>query len=158
MAQQKNKITVIGHKNPDTDSICSAIAYAAMKNRIDPDNQYIARRAGQLNNETQFVLQRFGAAVPEYVSDIGTQVSDIQIRNVAGVSRTMSLKSAWEKMKGANAVTLPVTDGTKLEGLITIKDIVTSYMDVFDSMILARAKTPYRNILETLEGTMITGD
>lgn len=158
MAQQKNKITVIGHKNPDTDSICSAIAYAAMKNRIDPDNQYIARRAGQLNNETQFVLQRFGAAVPEYVSDIGTQVSDIQIRNVAGVSRAMSLKSAWEKMKGANAVTLPVTDGTKLEGLITIKDIVTSYMDVFDSMILARAKTPYRNILETLEGTMITGD
>ena len=93
--EDNDRIMVIGHKNPDTDSICSAIAYAAMKNRIDPDNQYIARRAGQLNNETQFVLQRFGAAMPEYVSDIGTQVSDIQIRNVAGVSRTMSLKSAW---------------------------------------------------------------
>lgn len=158
MAQQTNKITVIGHKNPDTDSICSAIAYAALKNQIDPENQYIAKRAGQLNNETQFVLQRFGAEVPEYVTDIGTQVSDIEIRNVAGVSRTMSLKNAWEKMKGANAVTLPVTEGTKLEGLITIKDIVTSYMDVFDSQILARAKTPYRNLLDTLEGTMIVGD
>ncbi|MBQ8590018.1 MAG: putative manganese-dependent inorganic diphosphatase [Firmicutes bacterium] len=155
---KKNKITVIGHKNPDTDSICSAIAYAELKNKIDPENKYIARRAGQLNNETQFVLQRFGVKVPEYVSDIGTQVSDIKIRNVAGVSKMLSLKNAWEKMKDANAVTLPVTDGKNLEGLITIKDIVTSYMDVFDSQILARAKTPYQNLLETLEGSMVVGD
>lgn len=158
MAQQTNKITVIGHKNPDTDSICSAIAYAALKNQMDSKNQYIPKRAGELNNETQFVLQRFGMEVPQYVADIGTQVSDIEIRNVAGISRTMSLKYAWEKMKGANAVTLPVTDGSKLEGLITIKDIVTSYMDVFDSQILARAKTPYRNLLDTLEGSMVVGD
>ena len=155
---KKNKITVIGHKNPDTDSICSAIAYAELKNKIDPDNTYIARRAGQLNNETKFVLQRFGAKIPEYVTDIGTQVSDIKIRNVAGVSRMLSLKHAWEKMKDANAVSLPVTDGKKLEGLITIKDIVTSYMDVFDSQILARAETPYENLLDTLEGTMVVGD
>lgn len=158
MTQQKNKITVIGHKHPDTDSICSAIAYAALKNRTDKENQYIPRRAGRVNNETKFVLQRFGADIPEYVSDIGTQVSDIQIRNVEGVSRTMSLKKAWEKMKGANAVTLPVTDGTKLEGLITIKDIVTSYMDVYDSQILAKAQTSYRNVLETVEGSMVVGD
>ena len=155
---KKNKITVIGHKNPDTDSICSAIAYAELKNKIDPDNTYIARRAGQLNNETKFVLHRFGAKTPEYVTDIGTQVSDIKIRNVAGVSRMLSLKHAWEKMKDANAVSLPVTDGKKLEGLITIKDIVTSYMDVFDSQILARAETPYENLLDTLEGTMVVGD
>ena len=158
MTTKKNKITVIGHKNPDTDSICSAIAYAELKNQIDPENQYIARRAGQLNNETQFVLQKFGISVPEYVTDIGTQVSDIKIRNVAGVSRTLSLKNAWEKMKDANAVTLPIVDGTNLEGLITIKDIVTSYMDVYDSQILAKAKTPYKNLLETLEGTMVVGD
>ena len=158
MTTQKNKITVIGHKNPDTDSICSAIAYAELKNKIDPENKYIARRAGQLNNETKFVLKRFGAKVPEYVTDIGTQVSDIKIRNVAGVSRTLSLKHAWEKMKDANAVTLPVVDGKNLEGLITIKDIVTSYMDVFDSQILSRAKTPYKNLLETLEGTLVVGN
>ena len=76
MSTEKNKITVIGHKNPDTDSICSAIAYAQLKNQIDPENTYIARRAGQLNNETKFVLKRFGAKTPEYVTDIGTQVSD----------------------------------------------------------------------------------
>ncbi|MBR4074087.1 MAG: putative manganese-dependent inorganic diphosphatase, partial [Firmicutes bacterium] len=158
MSTEKNKITVIGHKNPDTDSICSAIAYAQLKNQIDPENTYIARRAGQLNNETKFVLKRFGAKTPEYVTDIGTQVSDIKIRNVAGVSRSLSLKHAWEKMKDANAVTLPVVDGKNLEGLITIKDIVTSYMDVFDSQILSRAKTPYKNLLDTLEGTLIVGD
>lgn len=155
---QGSKITVVGHKNPDTDSICSAIAYAALKNQVDPGNRYIARRAGQVNNETQFVLQRFGLSVPEYVADVGTQVSDIKIREVEGVSRTLSLKNAWEKMKGANAVTLPITEGPRLEGLITIKDIVTSYMDVFDSQILSRAQTPYCNLLETLEGRMIVGD
>ena len=97
MTTEKNKITVIGHKNPDTDSICSAIAYAQLKNQIDPENTYIARRAGQLNNETKFVLKRFGAKTPEYVTDIGTQVSDIKIRNVAGVSRSLSLKHAGKR-------------------------------------------------------------
>lgn len=158
MGTQRSRVTVIGHKNPDTDSICSAIAYAALKGSGDKSREYVARRAGQINGETQFVLDRFHAEAPEYIADVGTQVSDIQIREVEGVGRGTSLKRAWERMKGASAVTLPVTDGDALEGLITIKDIVTAYMDVYDSEILSRSKTSYTNLLETLQGKMVVGD
>lgn len=158
MGTQGGRVTVIGHKNPDTDSICSAIAYAALKASRDPECEYAARRAGQINGETQFVLERFQAAAPEYIADVGTQVSDIKIREVEGISRTTSLKKAWEQMKGASAVTLPVTEGCTLEGLITIKDIVTAYMDVYDSEILSRSKTSYSNLVETLQGKMVVGD
>lgn len=158
MAVQRGRVTVIGHKNPDTDSICSAIAYAALKQSRDEEKEYIARRAGGLNEETQFVLDRFQVSAPEYIADVGTQVSDIKIREVEGISRLTSLKRAWERMKGASAVTLPVTSGDTLEGIITLKDIVTAYMDVYDSQILSRSKTPYSNLLDTLEGKMIVGD
>ena len=98
MAMRNNKIYVIGHKNPDTDSICSAIAYTYLKNKID-DKEYVAKRAGQINEETQFVLNYFGVEVPGYVNDIGTQVKDIEIRETEGVSREISLKRAWNLMK-----------------------------------------------------------
>ena len=76
MGERKTPIIVIGHKNPDTDSICSAIAYANLKKTISKEN-YVARRAGQLNEETQYVLSRFGVKAPEYIADVGTQVKDI---------------------------------------------------------------------------------
>lgn len=158
MVKQKKNVTVIGHKNPDTDSICSAIAYAALKSRLDEGLEYTAGRAGRVNEETQFVLDYFQAAAPDYVSDVRTQIKDIQIREVEGIHRDTSLKKAWEQMKGANAVTLPITDGNQLEGIITIKDIVTAYMDVYDREILSMAKTPYINLLETLDGEMVIGE
>ena len=156
--QGVNQVTVIGHKNPDTDSICSAIAYAALKNAGSKDTVYIPHRAGRINEETQFVLDYFGVDVPEYITDVGTQVHDIKIREVEGIDQTTSLKKAWEQMKGASAVTLPITEGSTLQGLITIKDIVTAYMDIYDSRILAMAKTPFSNLVETLEGDLVTGD
>lgn len=156
MKAHVNKIIVIGHKNPDTDSICSAIAYAALKKKIT-GGEYIAKRAGQLNQETKYVLKRFKAAAPEYLADVGTQVKDIEIRETKGVSPSISLKKAWTLMKEQNVVTLPITKGNTLEGLITISDIATSYMEVYDSYILSDAKTSYENILETLEGELIVG-
>ena len=152
------EIHVIGHINPDTDSVCSAIAYAALKRKISGKN-YIAKRAGQINSETRFVLQRFGVQEPEYLSDVRTQVFDIDVVRVPGVSSDISLKKAWEIMKEGTLVTLPVVrkDG-RLEGLITIEDIAKSYMDVYDSCIIAKACTPFRNLVETLEGEMIAGD
>ena len=154
---EKN-ITVIGHKNPDTDSICSAIAYAALKAALDPSASYSAGRAGQINQETQYVLDYFNVDPPAYVPDVKTRISDIEIRNAPGISRETSLKKAWEKMKGSNAVTLPVTDNGMLEGIITIKDIVNAYMEIYDQEILADAKTPYSNLIETLEGELLIGD
>lgn len=157
MNTHTKKIYIIGHKNPDTDSICSAIAYAALKRKLT-GKEYVARRAGQLNPETQYVLERFKITPPEYLADVRTQVKDIEIRETKGVDNMISLKKAWSLMKDNNVVTLPITQDEKLEGIITIGDIATSYMEVYDSRILANAQTPYANIIETLEGTMLVGD
>ena len=158
MNNETRQVTVIGHKNPDTDSVCSAIAYAAFKSALSADTAYTAARCGQVNGETQYVLDYFGVKPPEYVSDVKTRISDIDIRRAPGISRDMSLKKAWEQMKGSSAVTLPVIADGRLEGIITVKDIMNTYMDVYDQEILAKAKTPCKNLIETLEGEMIIGD
>ena len=149
-------VYIIGHKNPDTDSICSALAYAYLKNQLEGGG-YIAARAGQLNQETQYVLNFFQAEAPVYVADVMTQVKDIEIRKTEGVRGNLSLKQAWNLMRNLGVVTLPITKDRKIEGLITIGDIATSYMDVYDSKILSTANTQYRNIVETLEGCMLVG-
>lgn len=152
------EIHVIGHINPDTDSVCSAIAYAAFKRQMT-GKRYTAKRAGQINSETRFVLQRFGVPEPEYLSDVRTQVFDIDVVQVPGVGSDISLKRAWEIMKEGGLATLPVVcKNGQLEGLITIEDIAKSYMDVYDSCIIAKAQTPFHNLIETLEGEMIAGD
>lgn len=156
--EKKRDIFVIGHKNPDTDSICSAIAYADLKNKLTHESCYVPKRAGQLNEESRFVLEYFGVKTPEYVADVGTQVKDIEIRMTAGVDANISLKKAWQLMRQNNVVTLPITEGEKLKGLITIGDIAKSYMDVYESTILGVAKTQYANIMETIDGHMIVGD
>ena len=161
MPQNKNKPTVIvvGHKNPDTDSICSAIAYAYLKNKIDPEYNYIACRAGTVNTETGYVLNYFNAGTPVYLDNIGTRVKDMEIREVPGTNKGISVKEAYTLMKELNVFTLPLTDENgKLEGLITINDIAKSYMEEYDSAIVSRAKTPYRNILKTLEAQMVVGN
>lgn len=157
MGEKKRPIFVIGHKNPDTDSICSAIAYANLKQKMTGE-EYVARRAGHLNEETQYILERFGVKAPIYIKDVGTQVKDIEIRETKGVSENISLKKAWTLMQEDNVVTLPITtEDRKLCGLITIGDIATSYMDVYDSRILATANTKYQNIIETLDATLVIG-
>lgn len=149
-------VFVIGHKNPDTDSICSALAYAYLKNEVEGGG-YIAARAGQLNQETQYVLNFFQAEAPVYVDDVMTQVKDIEIRKNEGVRGNLSLKQAWKRMRELGVVTLPITEDQKLKGLITTGDITMSYMDVYDSKILSEANTQYSNIVNTLDGTMLVG-
>ena len=158
MAKQR-KIYIIGHKNPDTDSICSAIAYADFKNRMNKGNKYAAKRAGQINEETEYVLKRFGVEAPGYLSDVGIQVKDMEIRETPGVPNNISIKDAWAIMKESSAVTLPITkeDG-QLEGLITTGDIAKSYMDAHDNYFLSNARTQYRSIANTVEGTVVTGN
>ena len=156
--ERDKKIWVIGHKNPDTDSICAAIAYTDLKNKLG-EGRYESKRAGQLNEETKYVLDYFKVPAPGYVADVGAQVKDIEIRTTGGVSNHISMKKAWELMKEENVVTLPVTtEQGQLEGLIITGDIATSYMDVYDNEILARARTQYKNIKETVEGTLLEGN
>ena len=161
MGNKKN-VYVIGHKNPDTDSICSAISYDYLKNELnDRDGgefQYIPTRAGHVNEETQFVLKEFGVKSPAYVTDIRPQVTDIEIRKTAGVPSELSLKKAWDIMRASRIVSLPILEDDKLSGIITIGDIAYSDMDVYDNMILSKACTSYKNIVETIDGEMIVGD
>jgi manganese-dependent inorganic pyrophosphatase len=159
MNSEQKIVWVVGHKNPDTDSICAAITYANLKNQVDPDNTYIAKKAGNVSSETKYVLERFGVEEPETVTDAGAQVKDIDYRETNGVDGHISLKKAWNLMKTLDVVTLPVVDKQKrLQGLIVNGDLAYSYMDVMDNTILGQAKTQYKNIIETIEGTMITGN
>lgn len=156
---ERKEVYVLGHRNPDTDSICSAIAYADVKNKENDGNHYVAARAGQISSETSYVLQRFGMRQPTYVNNIGTRVRDMEIRKIPGINEGISMKKAWSMMAEMNAVTLPIVDANNvLDGIITINDIATSYMENQDSTMIAKAKTPYRNILETLEAKMLVGD
>lgn len=158
MEQELNRKTmVIGHRNPDTDSICSAICYANLKQAVTGE-EYVPARAGHVNGETQFVLDYFGAEEPVLVEDVRTQVRDIEIRKTKGVADNISLKRAWNIMQENNVVTIPSVreDGT-LEGLITVGDITKTYMNIYDSSILSKANTQYSNIIETLEADLIIG-
>ena len=106
---KKNRIYILGHKNPDTDSICSAIALAYLKNHTE-EGSFVAKRAGQMNEETEYVLKYFKMAAPGYLPDVGTQVKDMEIRPLPGVSKEISVRKAWDLMQELNAVTLPLTD------------------------------------------------
>ena len=152
------KTLVLGHRNPDTDSICSAICYADFKHKLTGEN-YEPCRAGNVNPETQYVLDYFNLKAPRLVENVKTQVKDIEIRKTKGVSRGISLKNAWGLMQENNVVTIPcVTEEGLLEGVITIGDITKSYMNLYDSSIISKACTKYANILDTLEGSMVVGD
>ena len=157
MATDTATVYVIGHQNPDTDSICSAVAYAELKNLLYGGG-YCAARAGQINQETQYVLNYFQAQAPIYVADVMTDVTDIEIRKTQGVTGDISLKKAWNMMRALGVVTLPITENQRLQGLITIGDIANAYMDVYDNCILSVAQTPYKNILETLDAELLLGD
>ena len=178
MSQGKEKeIYIIGHQNPDTDSICSAIALADLKNRMKDsdlaeDNyltgykagmaenvRYIPRRAGHINQETRYVLETFGVEAPAYMSDARTQVRDIDYSRTQSVCGDISLRQAWKIMRKVSKSTLAVTESDgRLAGVITTGIIATSYMSVFDNEILGAARTSYSNILDTLEADLLIGD
>ncbi|CCX59991.1 putative uncharacterized protein [Blautia hydrogenotrophica CAG:147] len=155
----QKRVYIIGHKNPDTDSICSAIAYADIKNRTTSGKvKYVARRAGQINEETQYVLNRFGIEAPPYLGNVGTQVKDMDIRTSPDVNKHMPVRNAWNLMRENGIVTLPIKDenGT-LEGLITIGDIAQSLMCA-DNYTLGKARTQYLQIAQTLDARVVAGD
>lgn len=153
------KIHVIGHKNPDTDSICSALAYANLKNQTsNGEYEYEACRAGNVNGETKFVLDHFNMKDPTFVNDMRPRVTDININKIEGVSESCSIKAAGDKMRALKLVSLPVLEDKKLKGIVSISDIAYADMDIFDNEILAKAKTPYKNLISVLNGQMLVGD
>ena len=157
MGKRKEKIYVIGHKNPDTDSICSAIAYADLRQKVT-GQVHEAKRAGHVNDETAYVLDRFGVEAPKLLTDVRLQVRDLDIHEMPGLKPNASIRDTWERMRQEQAKTLPIVQDDELVGVVSTGDIAKSYMDVYDSEILSKARTQYRNIVKTLDGTMITGN
>lgn len=157
MGKKKEKIYVIGHKNPDTDSICSAIAYADLRQKVT-GQVHEAKRAGHVNDETAYVLDRFGVEAPKLLTDVRLQVRDLDIHEMPGLKPNASIRDTWERMRQEQAKTLPIVKDDELVGVVSTGDIAKSYMDVYDSEILSKARTQYRNIVKTLDGTMITGN
>ena len=102
-------VRVIGHKNPDTDSICSAIAYAYLKNQIS-DAPHEPRRAGHINKETKFVLKYFGVRKPRMSVDAAPAIGNIDIREEPGIGGEMSLRDAWQQMVERDIDTLCIPD------------------------------------------------
>ena len=157
MGKRKEKIYVLGHKNPDTDSICSAIAYADLRQKVT-GQVHEAKRAGHVNDETAYVLDRFGVEAPKLLTDVRLQVRDLDIHEMPGLKPNASILDTWERMRQEQAKTLPIVKDDELVGVVSTGDIAKSYMDVYDSEILSKARTQYRNIVKTLDGTMITGN
>lgn len=177
MYNKERSVLVIGHKNPDTDSICSAISYAYLKNAVaarqaeeawkaapEQENKekpvrYTACRCGQVNQETAYVLKHFGEEPPKLVEDVSPQVRDIEIRVLHGISDDVSLNTAYRLMREQDCVTLPVLDRENyLKGVITINDIAESDMDMYDNRIVGKARTPVKNIVATVDGRLLCGN
>ena len=157
-SNKQRQVYVIGHKNPDTDSICSAIAYANLKRILGQTDKYVARRVGLLSPETEYILNRFQVEAPTLLSNVRLQVRDVELNRVSGITADTSIKNAWAIMKDQHAYTLAITDDEQLQGVITTGDIAMSYMDIYDNRILATAKTTYKNIIDTINGEVITGN
>lgn len=153
-------VSIVGHKNPDTDSICSAIAYAYLKNQIDPHTpeKYVACRQGEVSRETQYALDHFQLKMPKLMTDISPQIKDIDIRQQPGIDAEISIHAAYNQMIADHVDTLCVSDkDDMLCGLISIKDVMNANMDLFDKAVLAESQTTYMNLLEVLDGSIILG-
>ncbi len=151
-----NKVFIFGHKNPDSDTICSALAYAELKKAMG--TEAVAVKLGEINNETKFILKYFYVPEPETLNTIKTQVRDLEIDDAVCVSPTISVRAAWELMKQNTKKTLVVVDGEKkLVGLASLSDITRNYMDVGENTLLAVSRTSYANIIETLQARILLG-
>lgn len=154
----KERIYVFGHKNPDTDSICSAIAYANLKNQVDPDSDYIPAALGLPSSETQYVLDSVGIDPPEIVDHLKSQVSDLTLDPVSYVNEQSSIKETLEKVIGHAGRTIPVAGQyNHLIGVVSISDLLPMYMNRDGQDFLSQSETPFNNLIGALPVTLEHG-
>jgi manganese-dependent inorganic pyrophosphatase len=153
------KIYIFGHQKPDTDSICSAITYANLKNKIDKKSEYIPIALGSVNKETSYVLDYFGIEAPKIISSLKLKVSDIKIRKGICVKEHYSIKRVLESIVEQSGRSLPVVDDRgRLIGIVSISDLVTFYLSIKESNMLKNTKTPFKNIIFELDISIINGE
>lgn len=150
-------VYVVGHTAPDTDSVCSAIAYAYFKNITDKRFLFTPVRAGKLNHETTFVLNRFGVpATPEIDSLVAT-VSDLDLKRPIAVEVRDSIQALALLMREKGVRSVPVVDEEgRLAGVVGLKDIARHYMDSVGFADLSKAPIELDILLKTLDGRVIS--
>ena len=167
MAKKKRTIYVTGPNRQDLSAVCCCLALADLERQIndrmhrDDDCGYDYQAVYPLKADDRILklLSLCGAEAPRLMTDARTQTIDVDYSEGISVNEDISLLSAWKLMRKECRSTLAVTreDGT-LEGVITTGDIARSYMEVFDNQILGQAGTPFKNIVQTLDGSLLTGD
>lgn len=151
----KDVVFVSGHKNPDSDSICSAIAYADFLFKIGRYNA-VPVRIGEINKETEYILKRFHVEIPVLLKTVKQTVEDLDYDKVTVFSKELTLKTAWSLMKQQNLKSAPVLDDhSQLLGLLSTSNIIEGYMDDWDSFILKEANTPIENVIDTLDASIL---
>ena len=151
----ENVVYVTGHKNPDSDSICAAYGYAALKNKTS-DLPAVPVRLGSVNRETQFILDYFGVEAPKLLETVKLKVEDLDIDTIASIKPNLSLRNAWYLMRDNHIKSLPVVDEhERLIGILSISNLTSSFMDIEKNDILAKSNTPIENIVETLNATAL---
>ena len=151
----KEVVYVSGHRNPDTDSICSAIAYSYLLKAI---NRYNAMpvRLGKVNRETEYVLKRFDVEIPVLLKTVKQKVEDLNYDKVTVFSKELTLKTAWDLMKQQNVKSAPILDDHgQLLGLLSTSNSVEGFMEKWDSSLLKDAHTPIENVIDTLEASIL---
>jgi len=156
-ADNQKRVFVIGHKNPDCDSVCSAVAYAYFKNVVDKRYLYIPARAGELNSETKFALEKFDFEHPIEIESLTPTASDMDLKKPIVASPYDSLRDVASLMKESNIRTVPIVNSTrKLSGIIGLKDIAEHYIDTMGFGNLSTTPIDLNILVDTLDAKVIT--
>ena len=148
-----NEIYVTGHRNPDTDSIVAAMAYANLRNALG-DREYTAVRIGSVNDETLNMLKRFGFEAPPYIKNMRTQVCDLDFDHPPELHRSVPLELAWQSMRDGQIATIPILndDGT-LYGVLSAGDVASyDLRTVYENFV---SDIPLFNLISVLEGYLV---
>ncbi len=154
MGETKGNIYVIGHRNPDTDSVVSAMAYAALRNAVG-DREFVAGRVDHCNDETKRLLDYFGLNAPLRIKDVRTQVRDLDFDTPPTLEPTVTLDHAWKAMEENHLSGIPVVnrDGT-LYGTLSVHDIANFDIGTIHNPVAQNI--PVFNLLGVIEGRIIS--
>ncbi len=154
--QRARTVFVTGHTTPDTDSVCSAIAYAYFKSQTDRAHLFTPVRAGKLNHETAFVLEKFGVPVPAEIDSLVATVSDLELKRPVTVGVNDSVQALALVMRQHGVRSVPVVDETgRLAGVVGLKDVAGHYMESVGFSDLAKAPIDLDILVKTLDGRVL---
>jgi len=152
-------VLVFGHKNPDNDSICSAVAYAHLKNLVDGENVYVPARLGPVPSETRWVFERFGLELPEQIDHVHTRVRDVMTERVFTITPEAPMLEAGRLMREHDVRALPVVDAeSRVVGLVSQRMLAERYLEETAIAGFAEIPVSLSRLVRVLEAELLVGD